>query len=162
VLLNLGVHDFDLAAYLGGGGATVRGSVGRASTRACGEEAAHVVIALASGGIGHVHVDRTVPARRRAIVVATRRWIYEGNLLAHRLVRVCRETGARSEVPLLIEEPLVAQAIALADALDGGGPREIATAVDGARAVALAEAAAFGCVSPGPASQPVGFRVIPR
>jgi predicted dehydrogenase len=162
VLLNLAVHDLDLAAYLGGGSATVRGSVGRASVRASGEDAAHVLLSLASGGIGHVHVDRTVPERSRTIVVATPRWIYEGDLLTHRLVRMCRESGARTEVPLPIDEPLVAQATALADALDGGTPREIALAVDGARAVALAEAAALACSTAGPLSQPAGFRALPR
>lgn len=162
VLLNLAVHDLDLAAYLGGGGAALRGAVGRASSRSGGEDVAHVLLALDSGGVGHVYVDRTLPERRREIVVATQRWIYEGDLLSHRLVRTCRDTGARTEVPLPIEEPLAAQAIALADALDGLPPREIATVADGARAVALAEEAARHCGSTAPVAQPVGFRVIPR
>ena len=80
-------------------------------------------------------------------MVATRRWIYEGDLLAHRLTRTSRDAGVRTEVPLPLEEPLVAQAIALADALDGASPRELATATDGARAVALAECAASYCVA---------------
>jgi hypothetical protein len=76
--------------------------------------------------------------------------VYEGDLLAHRLVRSARTasaTGSRTEVPLPLEEPLVAQAIALADALDGRTSREIATAADGALAVALAERAADHCAS---------------
>jgi hypothetical protein len=48
-------------------------------------------------------------------------------------------------VPLPLEEPLAAQATALADALDGGAIREIATGADGARAVALVESAMASC-----------------
>ncbi len=144
VLVNLGVHDFDLAAYLAGGPATVRGAVGGGSSGG-GEDLAHVVLTTASGAVGHVYVDRTLHERRRGVVLATRRWVYEGNLLAHRLTRTSRDTGVRTDVPLLIEEPLAAQATALADALDGAAPRELATAVDGARAVALAEHAASYC-----------------
>jgi virulence factor len=146
VLVNLAVHDFDLAAYLAGGEAIVHGAVGGGSGSS-GEDLAHVLLATTSGAVGHLYVDRTLPERRRGVVVATRRWIYEGDLLAHRLTRTSRDAGVRTEVPLPLEEPLVAQAIALADALDGASPRELATATDGARAVALAECAASYCVA---------------
>jgi predicted dehydrogenase len=135
VLLNLGVHDFDLAAYLGGGPLELRGAVG-------GADLAQVVFETAEGAAGHVYVDRTAPERRRSIVVTTSRWIYEGDLLAHRLVRTARISGAKSDVPLPLEEPLLAQARAVADVLDGVGSRELATGEDGAAAVALAERAA--------------------
>jgi predicted dehydrogenase len=140
VLLNLGVHDFDLAAYLGAGPLQLRGAVG-------GADLAQVVFETAEGAAGHVCVDRTAPERRRSIVVTTSRWIYEGDLLAHRLVRTargCHATGQRSDVPLPLEEPLLAQARAAADALDGVGSRELATGEDGAAAVAFAEQAAAG------------------
>ena len=140
VLLNLGVHDFDLAAYLAGGPLELRGAVG-------GADLAQVVFETAEGAAGHLYVDRTAPERRRSIVVTTSRWIYEGDLLAHRLVRTARgshATGQRSDVPLPLEEPLLAQARAAADALDGVGSRELATGEDGAAAVALAEQAAAG------------------
>jgi UDP-N-acetylglucosamine 3-dehydrogenase len=145
VLVNLGVHDLDLAAYLAGGPATVHGAVGGGSSGGSGEDLAHVLFTTASGAVGHVYVDRTLHERRRGVVLATPRWVYEGNLLAHRLTRTSRETGVRTDVPLLLEEPLAAQAMALADALDGAIPRELATAADGARAVALAEHAASYC-----------------
>lgn len=138
VLVNLGVHDLDLAAYLCGGAVEVRGAVGT-------EDFADVVFETAGGAVGHVHVDRTDPRRRRSLALSTRGWIYEGDLLAHRLVRTSRETGVRTEVPVPLEEPLVAQARALADSLDGGAAREIATGADGAAAVALAETAMLQC-----------------
>jgi predicted dehydrogenase len=162
VLLNLGVHDLDLAAYLGGGGAVLRGAAGGPSQGLRGDDEAHVVLTTAGGTVAHVHVDRTVPERRRKLVLATPCWIYEGDLLAHRLVRVSRETGARTEVPLLLEEPLTAQAGALADALDGGPVRELATGIDGARAVELAEHAADSCASAAPLAQPSSLRGWPR
>jgi predicted dehydrogenase len=137
VLLNLGVHDFDLAAYLGGGPLELRGAVG-------GADLAQVVFETAEGAAGHLYVDRTTPERRRSILVTTSRWIYEGDLLAHRLVRTARVSGQRSDVPLPLEEPLLAQARVMADALDGVGSRELATGEDGAAAVALAEQAAAG------------------
>ena len=147
VLLNLAVHDLDLAAYLAGDEVTLRGAVGTRAARGAGEDVAHLLLSSASGAMIHVHVDRTVPHRRRSVTLQTTRWIYEGDLLVPRLTRTCRDTGARTDVPLLIEEPLVAQAVALADALDGGSAREIATAVDGARAVRLAELASARCAA---------------
>jgi hypothetical protein len=120
-----------------------------------GEDLAHVLFSIDRGAVGHVYVDRTVPVRRRTIRMVTPRWVYEGDLLAQRLART-RVTfgatggasgGARAEVPLPLEEPLAAQAKALADALDGGPVREIATGTDGARAVALVESATALCAA---------------
>jgi len=161
VLVNLAVHDFDLAAYLAGGEAFVHGAVGGGSSGAPGEDLAHVLLATTSGAVGHVYVDRTLPERRRGVVLATPRWVYEGDLLAHRLTRTSRDTGVRTEVPLPLEEPLAAQASALADALDGATPRELATAPDGARAVALAECAASYCVSGTPGTEKLSVLVSP-
>jgi predicted dehydrogenase len=136
VLVNLGVHDLDLAAYLGKGPLTLRATLG-----GLGEDLAHVLFTTAGGAVGHLHVDRAAPAKRRSIALTTARWHYEGDLLAHRLARTARRTGVRADVPLPLDEPLAAQALALADALDGVGAREIATGDDGAYAVALAEEA---------------------
>ena len=154
VLINLGVHDLDLAAYLGGGDVTLRGAAGAVSSETPGEDLAHVLMTTGCGAVAHVYVDRTVPDKRRSITLTTTRWIYEGDLLSHRLVRRARDGGARSEVPLPLDEPLAAQAVALADALDGAIPRELATAADGARAVVLAERAAEWC-APGEAMAPL-------
>ncbi len=149
VLVNLGVHDLDLAAYLGGGEVELRGAVGD-------DDFADVLLETSGGAVGHLHVDRTATHRRRTLTLTTPHWTYEGDLLAHRLVRTARDTGACTEVPLPLEEPLLAQARALADALDGASSREIATGADGAAAVRLAEAAARMCASA--AAQPVSER----
>jgi predicted dehydrogenase len=140
VLLNLGVHDLDLACYLGGGELAVRSAVG-SGAHASSEHLAHVLFLTATGGVGHLHVDRTRPVKERAITVVTSRWVYQGDLLAHRLFRTPRAGGSTVEVPLPIEEPLAAQAIAFASAVRGAPVRELATAVEGARAVRLAELA---------------------
>jgi predicted dehydrogenase len=158
VLLNLGVHDLDLAAYLGRGSVSLHGAVGWRGAPDQPEDAAHVLFSTSGGAVGHLHVDRTVPTKGRSVAVVTPRWTYEGDLLAHRLVRITRTTGPTrgalrslrsrgAEVPLPLEEPLVAQAIALADALDGEAVREVATGHDGAAAVALAEHAAAMCAA---------------
>ena len=139
VLLNLGVHDFDLAAYLAGR-LTLRSSVG-------GEDFAHVLFETSSGTVGHLYLDRTAPHKSRAITVTTPRWTYEGDLLDPRLSRTARHTGVRTDVPLPLGEPLAAQALALADALDGAPSREIATGADGAFSVELAETALAQCTS---------------
>jgi UDP-N-acetylglucosamine 3-dehydrogenase len=145
VLVNLGVHDFDLAAYLGGGDLTLRGAVGFERSMAPGLSGAHVVFSTAGGAAGHLYVDRTAPAKERAIELATARWVYEGDLLAHRLVRIARSGAARADVPLPTDEPLAAQAAAMADALDSGAAREIAMGDDGVRALELAERAGALC-----------------
>ena len=56
----------------------------------------------------------------------------------------------RADVPLPLEEPLAAQAAALADALDGAAPREIAVGDDGVRALDLAEGALACCAAAAP------------
>jgi predicted dehydrogenase len=144
VLLNLGVHDFDLARYLTRGEIKLRHIEGPEGSSHCRDDLARVRFESASGAIGSIYVDRTAAIKHRAIRLTTARWIYEGDLAAHRLARTARSTGSRADVPLVHEEPLRAQTIALADALDGelSSARELADGYDGARAVALAEEAA--------------------
>jgi predicted dehydrogenase len=141
-LANLAVHDFDLAAYLGGGEIALRGATGSRAHGAAGEDFAHAVFSTARGGAGHLYVDRTALVQQRSILLLSADWVYEGDLLHHCLTRRARDSSVSADVPLPLEEPLLAQACALADALDGRGTREIATGVDGARAVELAERAA--------------------
>jgi predicted dehydrogenase len=150
VLVNLGVHDFDLAAYLGGGDVTLHGAIGFRAGGTPGPDAAHVLFSTAAGAAGHLYVDRTAPAKERAIELATERWVYRGDLLAHRLERTSRSGAARTDVPLPLEQPLAAQAAALADALDGGAAREIALGDDGVRALDLAESALAYCAAAAP------------
>jgi len=144
VLANLGVHDLDLAAYLTGGAVSVSDAIGRSFDGSDGyEDIAHVLVAAPGGALGHVYADRTSSVRHRSLRLTTTRWVYEGDLLEHRLARTARGSTVRSDVPLSTEEPLAAQAVALADALDGtGASREIATGLDGLRALALAAEAA--------------------
>jgi UDP-N-acetylglucosamine 3-dehydrogenase len=145
VLVNLGVHDFDLAAYLGGGDVVLRGALGFGASAAPGDEAAHVLFSTARGAAGHLYVDRGAVVKHRALELTTARWVYKGDLLTHRLVRTSRSGAMPTDVPVPFEEPLVAQARALADALDGGTVREIALGVDGVRALEVAERASALC-----------------
>jgi predicted dehydrogenase len=146
VLVNLGVHDFDLAAYLAGRGLILRAALGD-------DDFAHVLFDTGSGAVGHVYVDAAAPAKRRTIAIRTPRWTYDGDLLRPRLLRapvgIRRDLPPWREVPLRFEEPLRAQASALADALDAPptlpGLSEIATGADGARSVEIAERAAGAC-----------------
>ncbi len=158
-IVNFGVHDLDLAAYLGGGEIALRGAVGTA-VGVDGEDFAHVLFSTAGGGGGHVYVDGRSPIRERTIVLETDRWVYHGDLLGHRLVRYARASSAKTDVPLPLDEPLLAQACALADALDGKGSRELATGTDGARAVNLVERAA-ACFADEGASRASRFQGTP-
>lgn len=167
-LVNLGVHDIDLGAYLGGGDVSLRAATGGVSggSSGAGEDYAHLLFSTSAGAVGHLYVDRTATTKQRVLEVSTERWFYEGDLLAQRLARTSRgERGerntpaktARTDVPLLLDEPLLVQAIALADALDGGPVREIATGTDGARAVQIAERAAAQCARAPEAAKPEAF-----
>jgi predicted dehydrogenase len=136
-VLDLGVHDLDLVAFLTGARCELRRARPLAGARG---EAALLDVVTASGALGRVHVDRTAAERRRTIVLHTDDEVFHGDLLAPRLVRTSLETGKSVEVTLDLTEPLVAQARALLDALVGA-PSPCATASDGARAVLLAERA---------------------
>jgi predicted dehydrogenase len=171
VLVNLGVHDFDLAAYLAGRGLILRAALGDG-------DFAHVLFDTGGGAVGHAYVDGSAPAKRRTIAIRTPRWTYDGDLLRPRLLRAPAGRSSVApfgvgapkdkqgqtpwrEVPLPLEEPLRAQASALADALDAaddpapfgaGAPKDkpgtdIATGVDGARSVDIAERAAAACAA---------------
>jgi UDP-N-acetylglucosamine 3-dehydrogenase len=150
VLLNAGVHDLDLAAYLAGGGVVLRGATGSGAPDSAGEDFADVLFATAGGAVGRLGLDRAAAARRRSVTISTSQWLYEGDLLAHRLVRTARGKGGpqvATPLPIPADEPLAAQAVALADALDGRTVRDLATGSDGLRAVELAERAVALCAA---------------
>jgi UDP-N-acetylglucosamine 3-dehydrogenase len=140
VLLNLGVHDIDLVALLGGGPATLR--------RAEGNEArALLTLQAHNGALARVRVDRNAPVRKRALTLTTADHVYEGDLLAPRLIVTPRSGGKSEEISLDPCEPLLAQARALHDALHGL-PATLATGLDGARALSIAERAAHLTTGP--------------
>jgi predicted dehydrogenase len=143
-LVNLGVHDLDLAAYLTRAPLVSVSATGDMGAEGL-EERAHVLARTATGASVHVYVDQKPrphePQRRRVVTLATADHVWRGDLLALSLVRVCRATGGSEAVPLDTEEPLLAQALAFASAARGGAATEIATGQDGARALLAAEQA---------------------
>ena len=145
-LLNLGVHDLDLIAYLTKSALTLRHAIGRESRTARlsphegPEDVAHVLVRTGSGAAGHVYVDQRPSVRTRTIALTTRSQVFYGDLLTPSLSVTCRMTGVREAIALSTDEPLALQAQAFADALDGL-PSEIATGFDGARALLAAERA---------------------
>jgi predicted dehydrogenase len=135
VLLSLGVHDVDLASYLTGAPVALRevsGAPGRDD-----ENRAELTLRAAHGALTRIAVDRAAAKRERTIELVTGRDVFEGNLLVPCLHRRPLGGGPRSEVALPSVEPLVAQARAIALALDGAQPQGVATGSDGARALAL-------------------------
>jgi predicted dehydrogenase len=141
-LVNLGVHDLDLAAYLTSSPLVVRSAVGELAPSGL-DERAHVLARSASGAAVLVFVDQR-PAdalRRRTLKLSTPTHVWHGDLLAPSLVRTCRSTSAREAIPLDTEEPLLAQALAFLAAIRGAPHSEIATARDGLLALAAAERA---------------------
>jgi predicted dehydrogenase len=146
-LVNLGVHDLDLAAYLARSPLGFGHAAGELGPDGI-EERAHVLSPTESGATVHVYVDQR-PAdavRRRTITLSTPTHVWQGDLLVPSLFRTCRATSAREAIPLDTEEPLLAQALAFAAAVRGGpvrggSPSEIATARDGLRALRAAERA---------------------
>ncbi|WP_394845690.1 Gfo/Idh/MocA family oxidoreductase [Pendulispora brunnea] len=124
VLLNLGVHDLDLASYLTESRAHVRAAFGR-------EDNTDVLLSTGRGS-ARVRVSRE-GERERRVLVTTDDASYEGDLLRFRLT-----VDEREELALDTEEPIIAQARAVFDALDGL-PSDIAEGHHGAHAVRLAE-----------------------
>jgi predicted dehydrogenase len=161
-LINLGVHDFDLAAYLARSplilahatSVTSAFTALREPGASAAEERADVTARTESGAKVRVLVDqRPVDGmRRRVITLTTRGHVWEGDLLAPSLVRTCRATRAREAIPLEVEEPLLAQALAFFGALRGGpgAAGEIATGHDGMSALLVAERARCASLPPRP------------
>jgi len=164
-LVNLGVHDFDLAAYLARSPLVLTHATSARNEDSLSgvEDRADVRARTESGASVHIVVDQRPHdgRRRRAIAVTTRTHSWEGDLLGASLVRICRATGLRETIPLDTEEPLLAQAVAFFAALRGGAgsPSEIASGHDGMSALLVAERARRAASSPASAGGKVG---VPR
>jgi hypothetical protein len=132
----------DLVSYLTRSEASVTAARGELAESGA-DESARVELRTASGVPARVVVDQRPSRleRRRALRLSTATHVWHGDLLSPSLVRVCRATGAREAIPLDTEEPLLAQALAFAAASRGAGSSEIATGVDGMRALLAAESA---------------------
>ena len=157
-LMNLGVHDIDLAAYLGGGEVVIRSALPFGLSGAHEDFAAHYFFrrrraqSATSSSIG------IVPSKHRSIsMLATRRAVYEGDLLAHRLVRTLRvEKGSNGGAAAPRRAARRTGAGARRCARRASGARDCLGA-DGARAVDSAEQAARQCARVGRSALPAGI-----
>jgi predicted dehydrogenase len=136
VLVSLGVHDIDLAAHLTASLMTLRDVVHLDDDRG------DIVLASTHGAVAWIHVDRRARLRERTIEVDTEGGVYVGDLLAKTLTYWPRGGGSPTSAELPAEEPLAAQARAVARALHGEDSA-VATGRDGANALMLAEEAAL-------------------
>ncbi|HEX7664777.1 MAG TPA: Gfo/Idh/MocA family oxidoreductase, partial [Polyangiaceae bacterium] len=132
-LLNLAVHDIDLAAYLG------RTDVELSTARRHGSVAAIELVAK-SGWRATIESGRTTEQPERTLAVETTRASYRADLRAGTLIASVRATKENEPIALPTEEPLAAQATAIAAVLRGLSA-DVARASDGMRAVAVAEQA---------------------
>ena len=131
-LLNLAVHDIDLAAYLGSRGTTLDSTLSRAGL-------VSIELRLADGARAHIETGRA-ETPERTMTIETDDGTYHGDFRASRLRLAHRDPAQNKVFALSTEEPLAAQAAAVA-AILRGDHAAIARADDGARAVAVAEAA---------------------
>ena len=125
--VNLAVHDIDLVALLARSPVSLVSATG-------GADAAELAL-VAGDATAHAWVERRSATRGRTIVVRTTSSAYRGDMLAGTLER----DGA----PLAVDavEPLALQAESTLAAVRGESAL-VATAVEGAEAVAVAERAA--------------------
>lgn len=162
-LLNLGVHDVDLAMHLSGVELLLE------SARAHTADGAHLVL----GGGAFSLVCGAAPVRERRLVVElTSGEIFRADLLAAELV-LERPGGSPESLALPTGEPLLLQAKAVLAALgngnvesDGGESAAVAVAEDGLRVLRIVEEAqaamSRGAANPRPsASYPPGVGLDP-
>ena len=133
-LLSLGVHDLDLIAYLTASPVALR------EVPYVDDDRADLVLTAAAATVAWMHVDRKAEVRERSLEVETPDALFLGDLLAKTLTVRWRGDAAITRCELAPEEPLVAQALAIARALQGTDG-EAASGVDGAQALALVEQA---------------------
>jgi UDP-N-acetylglucosamine 3-dehydrogenase len=144
-LLNLAVHDIDLAAYL----ADDRIDLSSASERGA---LCTLDIVGKKGWRGSIEAGRVGENPERAIVVETEATTYRGDLRNGSLTATDRATKSERQIVLRKEEPLLAQAAALAAAFRGE-KQALARGEDGARAVAVAEQALARLEAPAGAAE---------
>ncbi len=130
-LLNLAVHDIDLAAHL------TEDRVALASAR---ERGSVCTIGLTGkkGWRATIEAGRVGENPERTVTVETARTTYRGDLKNGTLVAVDHATSQTRKIDLEKEEPLLAQAAAIAAAFRGE-KQALASGDDGARAVRIAE-----------------------
>lgn len=131
-LLNLAVHDIDLAAYLARSGASLQATSFRNGV-------ASIDLALADGAHVRIETGRT-DSPERTMTLETDQGAYHADFRASTLRLTHRDPLQNKVFSLSNEEPLSAQATAVATILEGD-TAPIANGEDGARAVAIAEEA---------------------
>jgi predicted dehydrogenase len=144
-LLNLAVHDIDLAAYLSGD---------EVQLSSAGQRGALCTIDLLGkkGWRGSIEAGRVSENAERSIVVETERTTYRGDLKNGSLVALDHTTKSERHIALPKDEPLLAQAAALAAAFRGE-KQPLARGEDGARAVGIAEQALVKLEAPAGAAE---------
>src|ERR1035441_7119060 len=123
-LLNLAVHDIDLAAYLSGDRVTL--SSARENGLVCA-----VDLVGKKGWRAAIEAGRVTENPERTIVVDTPSTTYRGDLRNGTLVAIDRATSVERKIALEKEEPLLAQAAAVAAAFRGE-KQALASGEDGA------------------------------
>jgi predicted dehydrogenase len=144
-LLNLAVHDIDLAAYL---------SEDRVELSSASEHGTLCTIGLIGrkGWLGSIDAGRVTENPERTVVVETVATTYRGDLKNGSLAAIDRATQSERKIDLPKDEPLLAQAAALAAAFRGE-KQALAKGEDGARAVAVAEQALAHLEAPAGAAE---------
>ena len=132
-LLNLAVHDIDLASHLGSDRVELSSAQQQGSI--CSIE-----VVSRRGWRAQIEAGRALENPGRTVSIETKTTIYRGDLKAGTLVAIDRVTLAEREISLGKEEPLMMQAAAIAAAIRGE-KRPAAEGNDGARAVGIAEQA---------------------
>jgi predicted dehydrogenase len=143
-LLNLAVHDIDLAAHLSGD--RVELTFARESGSVC-----MVELEGKKGWHGSIEAGRVTENPERTVVVETKLTTYRGDLRNGTLVAIDRASSVERNIALEKDEPLLAQASAIAKAFRGE-KQALASGEDGARAVRVAEDALVRLAGAGTAS----------
>ncbi len=135
LLLNLAVHDIDLAAFLFRAPVSVVPELTRVSA-----DDASIVVTAADGRRAHIAVGRAGAARERMVRATAAGHQYEGDLLVPSLRRDGEAVALDGEEG----EPLALQAADVIRCVLGGGAPRAATGREGAAAVEVAAAAEQG------------------